>query len=67
MTNSGDNQALIARNSFLEKENQRLELALQEADTEKATLLKTEVVKHKGHLQWEQRGRCPRLWEINMM
>ena len=41
MTNSGDNQALIARNSFLEKENQRLELALQEADTEKATLLKT--------------------------
>ena len=41
MTQSGDNQALIARNSFLEKENQRLELALQEADTEKATLLKT--------------------------
>ena len=37
---SGDNQALIARNTFLEKENQRLELALQEADSEKATLLK---------------------------
>ena len=41
LAGSGDNQALIARNSFLEKENQRLELALQEADTEKATLLKT--------------------------
>ena len=41
LPSSGDNQALIARNSFLEKENQRLELALQEADTEKATLLKT--------------------------
>jgi len=41
MTQTGDNQALIARNSFLEKENQRLELALQEADAEKATLLKT--------------------------
>ena len=41
MTGSGDNQALVARNTFLEKENQRLELALQEADAEKATLLKT--------------------------
>ena len=41
LPSSGDNQALIARNTFLEKENQRLELALQEADTEKATLLKT--------------------------
>ena len=37
----GDNQGLLARNTFLEKENQRLELALQEADIEKATLLKT--------------------------
>ena len=41
MPATGDNQALIARNSFLEKENQRLEQALQDADTEKATLLKT--------------------------
>lgn len=38
---SGDNQALIARNAFLEKENQRLEQALLDADSEKATLLKT--------------------------
>ena len=41
LASTGDNQALIARNAFLEKENQRLELALQDADTEKATLLKT--------------------------
>lgn len=36
-----DNQAQQARNTFLEKENERLENALREADTEKAQLLKS--------------------------
>ena len=50
MPSGGDNQALVARNAFLEKENQRLEQALLDSDNEKATLLKTIAdLRNRGH------------------
>ena len=55
----------------MEKENQKLELALQEADTEKATLLKTiaELRSSGGQTQAPMgtTGAMPRLWEINVL